>query len=103
MKEVAERIKEIRLNKGMTQRQLADRLGWTPSAVSKVENDTYEISLDSAKKIARALEVDPDYLIFGNGDYIREEINLLFDQLTPEQKDSFLQFLRSTVGDRARL
>lgn len=50
MKEIAERIKETRIQKGLTQEQLANRIGWTRSAISKIEHDTYEISLETAKK-----------------------------------------------------
>ena len=101
MKEIAERIKNTRLNKGMTQQQLADKLGFkSRSAVCQIENDKYEISLETAKKIASALEVDADYLIFGDTDSAKEEITDLFDRLTEDQQQSVLRFLRSMLGDR---
>ena len=101
--EVAERIKDARKAAGLTQEELGKKIGMTKSGVSKIENATFNIGLETAKKIAKALNVDPGYLIFGNDEIIREEIIRLYDLLTPEQKDSFLQFLRSTVGDRARI
>lgn len=101
MKEIAERIKETRIQKGLTQEQLANRLGWTRSAISKIEHDTYEISLETAKKIARALDADPGYIIFGAED-VKGEINRLFDRLTPDQQKSVLDFLRTMLGDRAK-
>lgn len=47
MKEIAERIKKIRLERGMTQQDLADALGLkSRSSINKIEMDAYEIGLD---------------------------------------------------------
>lgn len=100
MKEIAERIRQTRIERGLTQVELGLKIGMTGSGVSKIEHDTYEISLETAKKIARALNVDPDYLIFG-GEDIKEEINRLFDLLPEDKQEAVLQFLRSMLGDRA--
>lgn len=103
MKEIAERIKKTRLERGMTQSELAAALGFkTGSAISHIESDDYEISLETAKKIAAALNVDPDYLIFGNDD-VKEEINRLFDLLPADKQEAVLAFLRSMLGDRAKV
>lgn len=100
--EVAARIRSARKNAGMTQAQLAERLGMTVSGVSKIENATYNIGLEAVKKIASALKVDAGWLIFGDDDEAkREEIRALFDKLRPDQQDSVLQFLRAMLGDRA--
>lgn len=62
MKEIADRIKEARLAKGMTQDELAKALGLkSRSSINKMEKNTYEIGLDRLKQIARVLDVDPDY------------------------------------------
>ena len=42
MKEIAERIKKIRLERGMTQQDLANALGLkSRSSINKIEMDTY--------------------------------------------------------------
>lgn len=100
MKEIAERIKKIRLERGMTQQDLADALGLkSRSSINKIEMDTYEISLEKAKKIAKALNVDPDYLIFGDEEDKREEINRLFEKLDPRKQDAVLAFLQSLIEE----
>lgn len=102
MKEIAERIKRIREERGMTQQDLADALGLkSRSSINKIEKDTYEISLEKAKKIARALNVDPDYLIFGDEDDKKEQINLLFERLDSRQQDAVLSFLQTLLGEDA--
>lgn len=101
MKEIADRIKEARLAKGMTQDELAKALGLkSRSSINKMEKNTYEIGLDRLKQIARVLDVDPDYLAFGNTEDKKDEINRLFDQLTDSQKDAALAVLRELVASK---
>ena len=101
MKEIADRIKEARLAKGMTQDELAKALGLkSRSSINKMEKNAYEIGLERLKEIARVLDVDPDYLIFGDSEDKKEEINFLFGKLTEEQQDAALAFLRSMIANR---
>lgn len=96
-----ERIKELREAKGWTQEELATALGYkNRSTINKFEKDICETRLSTLKKIARALDADPDYLIFGDDSDKREEIERLFNQLTESQQDAVLNFLRSLTEDR---
>lgn len=101
MKEICDRIREARLAKGMTQEELAKALGLkSRSSINKMEKNIYEIGLDRLKEIARVLDVDPDYLIFGDNEDKDAEIAFLFSKLSENQKDTILAFLRSLVADR---
>ncbi len=44
-------IHEARLEKGMTQEQLAEKVGTTKSYISKIENNIKEVRLSTLKKI----------------------------------------------------
>ena len=44
-------IKEARLEKGMTQQQLADKCGANKSYISKIENDIKEVRISTLKNI----------------------------------------------------
>jgi len=44
-------IHEARLAKGMTQEQLAEKVGTTKSYISKIENDLKEVRLSTLQKI----------------------------------------------------
>ncbi len=44
-------ILEARLEKGMTQEQLAEKVGTTKSYISKIENNIKEVRLSTLKKI----------------------------------------------------
>lgn len=44
-------IQEARLEKGLTQEQLAEKCGTTKSYISKIENDIKEVRLSTLQKI----------------------------------------------------
>lgn len=55
-----EKLREIRLERGMTLRDLADKVNVNFSYLSKIENNKLEYtpSMDTIRAIAKALEVD---------------------------------------------
>lgn len=64
---IYERIKNLRLTLGMSQEELAKRVGYEGrSAISKVENGERDISQSMIEKYAKALNVSPAYLLYGN-------------------------------------
>ena len=60
-----EYIKRIMTHKGMTQKELADKVGITQSAMSRYINDKRIPFIDVAFKIAAALGVSIDELVKG--------------------------------------
>lgn len=66
-KGIATRIKKTREAKGITQAQLAKKLGVTQSDVSKIESGSRDIGVVLLSKIARVLDVDLLELIYGKG------------------------------------
>ena len=101
MIEIANRIKEVRLKRGMSQQDLATACGLkSRSSINKIEKNTYEPSLEQIKKIAKALNTDADYLVFGNRDTKQEEIERLFGRLNEQQQEAVLAFLRTLTEDR---
>lgn len=62
------RIKELRLSQGMTQKQLADILNVSQTAVALWENDARAVSWDMIDKIADVLCTSPNYLLFGENE-----------------------------------
>ena len=70
------RIKEIRKEKGLTQAQLAEKLGVFQSVIQKVESGTVDLDLTWMKKLSKALEVSPLELL--PDEFItRDEIDIL--------------------------
>lgn len=64
----AERIKELRKEKGWTQEQLASNLGYKRSAISEWETRNKEPVFDTLIQISKLFGVTIDYLL-GNEDY----------------------------------
>lgn len=59
----AERLKEIRQRRGITQRELALRCGISDVQVSRYENEKMEPSLTNLELISQQLQVSVDYLL----------------------------------------
>ncbi|MCR5824183.1 MAG: helix-turn-helix domain-containing protein [Lachnospiraceae bacterium] len=57
------RIKEIRIQKNITQKDLADAVGINMSVLSRYENGKTEPTAKRLVEIAKALDVDVDYLL----------------------------------------
>jgi transcriptional regulator with XRE-family HTH domain len=51
-------LKEIRLNKGLTQQQLADNIGVSRQQIVKWESGERNPKLSALKKLAKVLECD---------------------------------------------
>ena len=60
---LGEQIKKLRMNKGMSQVQLADKLNVTKQSVSNWENENIMPSVDMLIKIANFFNVSTDYLL----------------------------------------
>lgn len=57
-------LKKIRLDKGLSQEVVANELNITRQGYANYEKGTSSPTLDSVEKIADALDVDMDYLLF---------------------------------------
>lgn len=64
-----QRIRELRIEKGLTQTQLAEHLGLTQKSVSKYELEQLDLSTELVVKISRFFEVSADYLLGMSDDY----------------------------------
>ena len=60
---MGEKLKSLRLQKNLTQKQVADRIGLAISAVSSYESGTRYPSYDVLVKLARIFHVSTDYLL----------------------------------------
>ncbi len=63
---IGENIRRIRKEKGITQKELGERLDMTQSAIGQFENDKTSPKKDTIEKIASALGVKPSELMKGD-------------------------------------
>lgn len=68
---IGNNIKRLRTQRGMTQKNLADRLFVSPQAVSRWENNEVEPSLGTVIELAKIFQVTTDEIL--NDDYIPPE------------------------------
>ncbi len=60
---IFERISELRLEKNMTQKQLAEKVGCSQSMVARWEKGECEPTASAILKLSEALECSCDYLL----------------------------------------
>lgn len=63
MKEFAERLKELRLEKGLSQRELAKAVNLTHTAILRWENETHIPNAEAVVTLAKFFSVTTDYLL----------------------------------------
>lgn len=81
------RIKELRKQRGLTQREVADMAGMSTSYFTELEKGTKQINANRMASIARALGVKPQDLI---DDEIRAEsaeLSELLDALSDDDRE----------------
>ena len=105
-KTIGTRIREKREKAGISQKDLAEKVGVTPSAINQYENGTKKPSTDILAKIAVEIDTSSDYLlgIIQEDDEI--SINFReFEKLTERDKNIIIQnikFLKEAAKKEGR-
>ena len=73
---ISEKIKQLRKNKKMSQKELAQKTGLSIGSIQGYEQGRYNPKLETVLKIADALEISP---------------NVFYDDLTQEERKSILE------------
>jgi transcriptional regulator with XRE-family HTH domain len=60
---LAERVKQLRAERGWSQGELAERIGGDPAQISRYENARIAPSADAIIRLAEAFDVACDYLL----------------------------------------
>lgn len=63
MVNMCEKLRSLRIEKNLTQKQVADRIGLAISAVSSYESGSRYPTYDTLIKLARMFHVSTDYLL----------------------------------------
>ena len=93
---ISENIKAQRMQKGLTQKELADLLYLTPQAISRWEKGDVEPSVDAISSMAKIFDCTTDELIYGiktkpNVEIVKEVVNQVVEEKTNNQSQK--QFL----------
>ena len=60
---LGKKLKELRINKGVTQKQIAEYLGIAPNSLQQFEYDKVNPSYENLIKLCRYFNVSADYLL----------------------------------------
>lgn len=88
------RIRELRLEKQMSQADLAEKIDMSPTYMSHIETAKRRASLESLLRISNALEITIDRLLNGNQtsdsrEYLADLVMLLDDCTSQEKRMIF--------------
>lgn len=95
---VGKRIKEIRLEKGLSQVRMADALGCDPCYVSKMERGAKRMSISRIVAVAEALNVSVDTLLGRDGQPTEKgAFGDIFKESTPYERRLILGTIRGLM------
>lgn len=86
---IGKNIQRTRVNKGLTQAKLAEKVEVSINHISRIETGSGTMSLDSLIAISNALETTPDYLLMGEYNITPDRAALIisekFQNLTQDE------------------
>lgn len=94
------RLKELRLDKGLKQSELANILMTTQATIGKYERGDLEPNLDFLKRLADFFEVSTDYLLGREDDFGVIQAKNPSEELTGEEKQLLQAFRKLNTKNR---
>lgn len=94
------RIRELRLEKKMTQEEFADAIGINRSAIAKYERGIVtNLKQDTILKLAKFFDVSPAYFFGGERQLntTKPELIKMIDSMTIEQQEALLTIAKAMV------
>ena len=93
---IGQRIKAKRLKLKLTQERLAELTNLTDTYIGAIERATSKCSLETIVTIAKTLDLDMNYLIFGvTSKNIESVFSQTLDKLKPNKKDLYIKLCDS--------
>lgn len=94
---IGQRIREVRMQRGLTQESLADAVDLSVTYISNIENVHTKVSLPTLVTIAQVLNVSVDYLLYDNLPVVQESCDAkckqLLDRCSEKKKELALKLL----------
>ncbi len=87
-RQMAQRLRRIRENAGLTQEKFAEVMGISVSAYKKLESGENRISLSGLKKLYEKMHVSADYMLYGTNKNVEEVWEAILN--TSETEKMFL-------------
>ena len=93
-------LKKVRLDKNMTQKDVADRLGCTPNIYSRYETGERQPSIDTLIRLSQIFEKSIDYLVENHAEVDlsiskeEQELLMLYRKCTPSKRHLLKVYLQ---------
>lgn len=95
-------LKNLRISKRLSQRELAEKLGINPSAISAWESGRNLPKYDHIEKLANIYEIDVNRLI--SDDIIQiGDINKLYQELSTVKKEQLYVYAKKLANSEATI
>ena len=98
-KKISEKLKEIRISKGLTQEYIANMADVNVSHISNIENNRVKISLPTLVHICNALNTTVDYVLTGEysspSSALEQEILHELHSCPDETKEQLLKIIKA--------
>lgn len=100
---IGDKIRELRIRKGMTQQELADIMGITYTSVSYWESGKSKPDIFQIKKLSEYFHVTTDYIYGLTDENIKEDVQMrtLFrkaSDLSDEKKEKLNSILKASIN-----
>ena len=95
--EIGKRIKIIRKNLGLSQREFAERINMKTQYLSNVENGISGLTIEKVKQICNVTNVSTDYIIFGIDSLPLNTFKKAFSEYTDEDINKSFRLLNDLV------
>lgn len=99
---MANKIKELRKKKGLTQKELSSLIGVSQNTLSYWENGVYDVDTKSLQRLAAIFDVSVDYLLGKDLtiDPGKKELLDLLSGMTAEQLKQFKEYAEYLISRR---
>ena len=105
-KVIGSRVKRQRMEKGMTQQELAERLDVSNAYLSRIERGSAKASLEMIFKISSTLEIPVCLILSGvdvqASDYLSNEIYELILGCTPSEKRLIYDLIKAVRNQQSK-
>ena len=92
------RLRELRINSGLTQNEVAAKLGVSGQTILNWENGIYEPKINQLIQLADLFNVSIDYLVERKNN--EKRIDDICRELEKISKEEFIEFVRKSLSEK---
>ena len=103
MEESANRLREIRLNMGVSQEKFAEYLDISLSAYKKIESADNGISVNVLRRLRERFHISADYLLFGDYKSLEEGMQVIQNCSESDKMKIYLRLTKYFVEEKKKI